>query len=113
MGRLSTTECTYLPTYLMVYRSTGLQPNVYRPGLQIRIPVVYSWYTQVYRYTGIQVYRSTVSVYHKYTARKPYTLYSLQCIQIIQAVYSCYHGGRYTVVYRSTATPLTTPRFGT
>ena len=53
----------------MVYRSTGLQPNVYRRGLQIRIPIVYSGYTEVYRYTGLQVYRYTVSVYHKYTVR--------------------------------------------
>ena len=90
----------------MVYRSTGLKPNVYSCGLQIRIPIVYSWYTEVYRYTGIQVYRYTVSVYHKYTVRKPYTVYSLQCIQSIQVVYSYYHGTRYTVVSRSTAIPL-------
>ena len=33
-------------------------------------------------------------------------VYSLQCIQSIQVVYSYYHGTGYTVVYRSTAIPL-------
>ena len=30
------------PQQFMVYRCTSLQPNVYRRGLQIRIPIVYS-----------------------------------------------------------------------
>ena len=48
----------------------------------------------------------TASIYHKNTVRKPYTVYSLQCIQSIQVVYSYYHGTRYTVVYWSTSIPL-------
>ena len=69
----------------MVYRSTGLQPNVYRRGLQICIPVVYRG---IQRYTDIQVYRST-GIQSPYTITiQPGSLYGIQ-----STVYTEYTGG--------------------
>ena len=70
----------------MVYRYTGLQPNVYRRGLRIRIPV----YIQLV-YTGIQVYRSTGL--QVYSLRIP-QVYSQEAVYGIQStVYTEYTGG--------------------